>query len=246
MRAGGGDRPWAPPCRTSWWKTRPPPRRASPCCAGKTPAAPPSCLWTRSSRGCSGASCPAGPAGQQPGPGRGAGIGTSSPTFWAGSWWWRTSTPPPGWPGSCTTATGWSPWTARWSTPGQLHRRQRPAVGGPVHPAGRRSGSCRTRSRAWPGTAPPPGCAPPSARARPTPWQAELTAAEGEERTAAGDRVRAEAEGRRLEQAVRQAEEAARQRSAEAGALASEAGRQAEAAEKAAEAGPPSRPRPAP
>ena len=65
---------------------------------------------------------------------------------------------------------------------------------------------------------------------------AELTAAEGEERTAAGDRVRAEAEGRRLEQAVRQAEEAARQRSAEAGALASEAGRQAEAAEKAAEA----------
>ena len=65
---------------------------------------------------------------------------------------------------------------------------------------------------------------------------AELTAAEGEERTAAGDRVRAEAEGRRLEQAVRQAEEAARQRSAEADALASEAGRQAEAAEKAAEA----------
>ena len=65
---------------------------------------------------------------------------------------------------------------------------------------------------------------------------AELTAAEGEERTAAGDRVRAEAEGKRLEQAVRQAEEAARQRSAEAGALASEAGRQAEAAEKAAEA----------
>ena len=65
---------------------------------------------------------------------------------------------------------------------------------------------------------------------------AELTAAEGEERTAAGDRVRVEAEGRRLEQAVRQAEEAARQRSAEAGALASEAGRQAEAAEKAAEA----------
>ena len=65
---------------------------------------------------------------------------------------------------------------------------------------------------------------------------AELTAAEGEERTAAGDRVRAEAEGRRLEQAVRQAEEAARQRSAEVGALASEAGRQAEAAEKAAEA----------
>ena len=42
-----------------------------------------------------------------------SGIGTSSPTFWAGSWWWRTSTPPPGWPGSCTTATGWSPWTAR-------------------------------------------------------------------------------------------------------------------------------------
>ena len=65
---------------------------------------------------------------------------------------------------------------------------------------------------------------------------AELTAAEGEERTAAGDRVRAEAEGKRLEQAVRQAEEAARQRSAEAAALASEAGRQAEAAEKAAEA----------
>ena len=65
---------------------------------------------------------------------------------------------------------------------------------------------------------------------------AELTAAEGEERTAAGDRVRAEAEGKRLEQAVRQAEEAARQRSAEADALASEAGRQAEAAEKAAEA----------
>ena len=65
---------------------------------------------------------------------------------------------------------------------------------------------------------------------------AELTAAEGEERTAAGDRVRAEAEGKRLEQAVRQAEEAARPRSAEAGALASEAGRQAEAAEKAAEA----------
>ena len=65
---------------------------------------------------------------------------------------------------------------------------------------------------------------------------AELTAAEGEERTAAGDRVRVEAEGRRLEQAVRQAEEAARQRSAEADALASEAGRQAEAAEKAAEA----------
>ena len=65
---------------------------------------------------------------------------------------------------------------------------------------------------------------------------AELTAAEGEERTAAGDRVRAEAEGKRLEQSVRQAEEAARQRSAEAGALASEAGRQAEAAEKAAEA----------
>ena len=65
---------------------------------------------------------------------------------------------------------------------------------------------------------------------------AELTAAEGEERTAAGDRVRAEAEGKRLEQAVRQAEEAARQRSAEAGALASEAGRQAEAAEKAAQA----------
>ena len=65
---------------------------------------------------------------------------------------------------------------------------------------------------------------------------AELTAAEGEERTAAGDRVRVEAEGRRLEQAVRQAEEAARQRSAEAAALASEAGRQAEAAEKAAEA----------
>ena len=65
---------------------------------------------------------------------------------------------------------------------------------------------------------------------------AELTAAEGEERTAAGDRVRAEAEGKRLEQAVRQADEAARQRSAEADALASEAGRQAEAAEKAAEA----------
>lgn len=65
---------------------------------------------------------------------------------------------------------------------------------------------------------------------------AELTAAEGEERTAAGDRVRAEAEGKRLEQAVRQAEEAARQRSAEADALASEAGRQAETAEKAAEA----------
>lgn len=65
---------------------------------------------------------------------------------------------------------------------------------------------------------------------------AELTAAEGEERTAAGDRVRAEAEGKRLEQAVRQAEEAARQRSAEAGALAAEAETQAEAAEKAAEA----------
>ena len=66
---------------------------------------------------------------------------------------------------------------------------------------------------------------------------AQLTAAEGEERTAAGDRVRAEAEGKRLEQAVRQAEQTARQRAAEAGALASEAGRQEQAAAEAAAPG---------
>ena len=99
-----------------------------------------------------------------------SGIRTSSPTFWAGSWWWRTSTPPPGWPGSCTTATGWSPWTARWSTPGAASPAAASSGRRACSPAGRRSGSCRTRSRAWPGTAPPPGCAPPSARARPTPW----------------------------------------------------------------------------
>src|SRR5699024_3596452 len=82
----------------------------------------------------------------------------------------RSATPPPGWPGSRTTATGSSPWTARWSTPGAASPAAASSGRQACSPAGRRSGSCRTRSRAWPGTAPPPGCAPPSARARPTPW----------------------------------------------------------------------------
>ena len=63
---------------------------------------------------------------------------------------------------------------------------------------------------------------------------AQLTAAEGEERTAADDRVRAEAEGKRLEQAAAQAEQTARQRAAEADALAAEAEKQEQAAAEAA------------
>ena len=37
-------------------------------------------------------------------------------TCWAVSSWWRISTRPAAWPGNCATATGWSRWTARWST----------------------------------------------------------------------------------------------------------------------------------
>ena len=50
---------WAARCRTSWWKTKPPPKRPSPCCAMTMQAAPPSCRWTPSSPACSGADSPA-------------------------------------------------------------------------------------------------------------------------------------------------------------------------------------------
>ena len=47
-------RRWAALCRTSWSRTKPPPRRASPCSAVRTRAGPPSCRWIRSSPVCSG------------------------------------------------------------------------------------------------------------------------------------------------------------------------------------------------
>ncbi len=70
LRSGRGDRRWARPCRTSWWKTKPRPRRPLPCCAATMRAAPPSCRWTQCSPGCSGGTVRLGTAGLQPGPGR--------------------------------------------------------------------------------------------------------------------------------------------------------------------------------
>ena len=108
--------PWALPCRTSWWKGKPPPKRPSPFCGIPNPAAPPSCRWIRCRAAGSPARCPPGPGWPptwcRPTP--------ATPPWWitclAASSWWKTSTRPAAWPGNCATATGWSRWTARWST----------------------------------------------------------------------------------------------------------------------------------
>ena len=59
-------RRWAALCRTSWWRTKPPPRLASPSSAARMRAAPPFCRWIPSSPAFSGEISPARPGWPPP------------------------------------------------------------------------------------------------------------------------------------------------------------------------------------
>ena len=105
----------AVPCRTSWWRTKPLPRQASPCCGARTRAAPPSCRWIQSSPVCSGENCPARQGWQAVWSRPMHGTVTSCPICWAASSWWMISTRPPVWPGTTVSAARSSRWMVRWS-----------------------------------------------------------------------------------------------------------------------------------
>ena len=129
----------AVPCRTSWWRTKPLPRQASPCCGARTRAAPPSCRWTQSSPVCSGENCPARQGWQAVWSRPMHGTATSCPICWAASSWWTISTRPPAWPGTTVSAARSSRWMARWS----MRAAALPAA---VSSAAR---ACSPASRSW-------------------------------------------------------------------------------------------------
>ena len=69
----------------------------------------------------------------------------SSPTCWAASSWWTTSTRPPGWPGTTATTTKWSRWTGRSSTRAAVLQAAASSGQRGCSPASRRWRSCGSR-----------------------------------------------------------------------------------------------------
>ncbi len=138
-------RPSAGRCRTSWWRTKPPPRLASPCCGARTRAAPRSCRWIPSSPACSGGGCPARQSWRRLLSKQRNDTPTSCRTCWDASWWWTTSTKPPGWPGTTATTTKWSRWTGRSSTRAAVLQAAASSGQRGCSPASRRWRSCGSR-----------------------------------------------------------------------------------------------------
>ena len=138
-------RPSAGRCRTSWWRTKPPPRRALLCCGARTRAAPRSCRWIPSSPACSGGGCPARQSWRRLLSKQRNDTPISSPTCWAASSWWTTSTRPPGWPGTTATTTKWSRWTGRSSTRAAVLQAAASSGQRGCSPASRRWRSCGSR-----------------------------------------------------------------------------------------------------
>ena len=126
-------------------RTKPPPRRALLCCGARTRAAPPSCRWIPSSPACSGGGCPARQSWRRLLSKQRNDTPISSPTCWAASSWWTTSTRPPGWPGTTATTTRWSRWTGRSSTRAAVLQAAASSGQRGCSPASRRWRSCGSR-----------------------------------------------------------------------------------------------------
>ena len=158
----------AVPCRTSWWRTKPLPRQASPCCGART-RAPPSCRWTQSSPVCSGGNCPARQGWQAVWSRPMHGTVTSCPICWAASSWWMISTRPPAWPGTTVSAARSLRGMVRWSMRAAALPAAACSAAPGCSPASRRWKNCASGPQSCRRTALPRRKRPTSARNRWTP-----------------------------------------------------------------------------